>query len=45
MRDKTERRPPARVAAWLNDAEMERVQELYEGNFDVVPYVEEAVAR
>src|SRR5438874_4070325 len=27
----------------LSDAEMRRVQELYEGNFDVVPYVEEAV--
>ena len=29
----------------LNDSEMERVQELYERNFDVVPYAEEAVAR
>ena len=29
----------------LSDAEMRRVQELYERNFDVVPYVEEAVAR
>ena len=29
----------------LNDAEMERVQELYVRNFDIVPYVEEAVAR
>jgi aryl-alcohol dehydrogenase-like predicted oxidoreductase len=28
----------------LNDAEMARVQELYERNFDVAPYVEEAVA-
>lgn len=28
----------------LNDAEMERVQELYERNFDVVPYVEDAVS-
>jgi aryl-alcohol dehydrogenase-like predicted oxidoreductase len=27
----------------LNDAEMEQVQELYERNFDVLPYVEEAV--
>jgi aryl-alcohol dehydrogenase-like predicted oxidoreductase len=29
----------------LSDAEMARVQELYDRNFDVVPYVEEAVAR
>jgi aryl-alcohol dehydrogenase-like predicted oxidoreductase len=29
----------------LSDAEMARVQQLYERNFDVVPYVEEAVAR
>jgi hypothetical protein len=28
----------------LTDAEMERVNELYERNFDVVPYVEEAAA-
>lgn len=28
----------------LSDAEMEQVQELYDRNFDVVPYVEEAVA-
>src|SRR6266542_4163253 len=29
----------------LSDAEMARVQELYERNFDVVPYAEEAVAK
>ena len=28
----------------LNDAEMRRVQELYERNFDVVPYAEPVTA-
>ena len=27
----------------LTDAEMERIHEMYERNFDITPYVEEAV--
>jgi aryl-alcohol dehydrogenase-like predicted oxidoreductase len=28
----------------LNDAEMEQIHEMYERNFDITPYVEEAVS-